>query len=69
MKIRVNGEEQEIPQNMTIQAFMEDYVKQRGLDLTLFTVAVNFCFQPWGQWDIKLAAGDNLEIIRFIGGG
>lgn len=69
MRIRVNGEEREIPQDMTIQAFMEDYVRQRGLDLTLFTVALNFCIQPWGQWDIRLAEGDNLEIMRFIGGG
>lgn len=69
MRIRVNGEEREIPQDMTIQAFMEDYVRQRGLDLTLFTVVLNFCIQPWGQWDIRLAEGDNLEIMRFIGGG
>lgn len=69
MKIRVNGADLEIADGMTLQAYMADYVRQQGLDLTLYTVALNYCLQPYGQWDIPLAEGDNLEIIRFIGGG
>lgn len=70
MKIRANGDVQEITPAMTIRQYLDGYLLQRGLDITLVSVELNFRIPPREQWDtIRLEDGDNLEIIRFIGGG
>lgn len=70
MRIRVNGEEQAIASGMTIQAYLDGYLRLRGFDGTLVSVELNFQVRPRQMWDrIRLSEGDNLEIIRFVGGG
>jgi len=70
MKIQVNGFWQEIDEGLTIQDFMNGWLKQRRFDDTLVSVELNFLVRPRQSWSgIRLSDGDILEIVRFVGGG
>lgn len=66
MKITVNGKVEEIQGEPTIGA----YLKARGIDTKMVVVEWNFTTPPREQWErIILEEGDNLEIIKIMGGG
>lgn len=66
MKITVNGIQKEVTGRLTVTQYLE----QNGYEKTLVLVEHNFKSSPREQWnEIFLDEGDNLEIIRFIGGG
>ncbi len=66
MKIMANGTEYEIDAQLSVSQFL----KFRGYEKTLVSVEHNFTMLPRERWDdTLLEEGDNVEIIRFIGGG
>ena len=66
MKIQVNGEVREIPEGTTVSALL------RALEVPENRVAVerNRRVVDRGRFEAEeLAAGDRLEVVRFVGGG
>ena len=66
MKIKVNGEETQIEKDLTILMLLERLV------IDPHTVVVEYNYQvplreTWGE--MMLQEGDNIEIVRFMGGG
>lgn len=70
MRIQVNGSWQEVEEGLTIQDFLDSWLKRRSYDNTLVSVELNFLVRPRQSWPgIHLADGDIVEIVRFVGGG
>ncbi|MHB0998746.1 MAG: sulfur carrier protein ThiS [Armatimonadota bacterium] len=66
MHIFVNGKETEIAEPLTVAMLIE----KKGLDPGTVVVEHNMVILPKEEWSqAVLAAGDNLEIIAFVGGG
>lgn len=66
MKILVNGQEQEITPPVSIS----EYLMRKGYERTLVSVELNFHIIFREHWEkTLLQEGDNMEIIRFVGGG
>jgi sulfur carrier protein len=66
MKITVNGKTEELAQSMSIS----DYLQFIQMDTMLVVIEWNFTTPPRDQWSrIMLGEGDNLEIIKIVGGG
>ena len=66
IEVTVNGETRSVPADLTLTGFLE------LLDLDPRKVAVerNLEIAPRSQYEaIKIAAGDRLEIVQFVGGG
>jgi thiamine biosynthesis protein ThiS len=65
MKIRLNGEERGFDGG-TVAALVEEL----KLDARKVAVEVNLAIVPRALYgEMKLSAGDAVEIVRFIGGG
>lgn len=66
MKLTINGIQEELAQALTIT----DYLKYKGYDTKLVVIEWNFATYPREEWpQILLREGDNLEIIKIVGGG
>jgi thiamine biosynthesis protein ThiS len=66
MELMVNGVRQEMPAPLSIS----DYLAEKGYEWTLVSVELNFNIVKRDKWTATfLTDGDNLEIIRFVGGG
>ncbi len=66
MEITVNGELKRIPASCTVQGLVADL----ALDARQIAVERNLAIVPRSAYgDTHLAAGDRVEIVRFIGGG
>lgn len=66
MRVRVNGEDRELPEGATVQVMLET------LAIRPDRVAVerNRLVVRRATWsDTRLADGDELEILTFVGGG
>jgi sulfur carrier protein len=64
--IQVNGETRETPQGTTISILLA----QLGLNSGRVAVEYNLQILPKTQWDrTRVANGDRLEIVQFVGGG
>jgi len=66
MELTVNGEPQDLPAPLSVAELLA------RLDLTPNRVAVevNEDVVPRGTYDVRrLAAGDRVEIVHFVGGG
>ena len=66
MKLRVNDQERELPEGTTVALLLE------RLALAAERVAVerNGAIVPRGDYgEARLAEGDSLEIVQFVGGG
>ena len=64
--IQVNGENRQTVAGTTVTALLADLGLNRG------PVAIEYNLQilPKTKWDeTKIAAGDRLEIVQFVGGG
>jgi sulfur carrier protein len=66
MKIRVNGDEREVPEGLTVQTL----IGHLGLDEGPVAVERNREVVPRAEHpSTSLAEGDELEIVHFVGGG
>ena len=66
ISIVVNGEERTIPQGDTITGL----IRSLGLDPERLAVELNRRIVKRAQWSSTvLAAGSQLEIVQFVGGG
>lgn len=66
MRIRVNGEEREIADGVTVAALLESL----GLRAPRVAVEVNLEVVPRARYaERRLAEGDVVEIVSFVGGG
>ena len=64
--VRVNGEEQHLENEMTLQDFLE----QEGYQTGRIAVEKNGGIVPKSQYaETLLHSGDVLEIVSFVGGG
>ena len=66
MVIRVNGQEREVREEMTLEALLESL----GIKMEGMAVDVNKEVVPKGRFSgTILRPGDSIEIIRMVGGG
>lgn len=66
MNVMVNGKEYETETPISVSQLLI----RKGYEKTLVSVELNFTMLPKEQWDnTLLSENDNIEIIRFIGGG
>ncbi len=66
MKIIVNGQEKQYPQEMSIQKVLEDL----SLIGKVMAAAVNMNIVKQNNWNsYHLKDGDKLELLDFVGGG
>ena len=66
MQITVNGKPEALDLPLPIAA----YLQEKGYDTKLVVIEWNFATYPGDAWpDLMLEEGDNLEIIKIVGGG
>jgi sulfur carrier protein len=66
MLITANGKRLDIQSGMTLHSFLE----MRGMKPETVVIEYNYNLPPKETWtEIVLAEGDNLEIIKMMGGG
>jgi len=66
MKIRLNGEEREVPEGISIL----ELLGRLGVENRNLAIEHNREFLEPDQLEaIRLGEGDSLEIVRFVGGG
>ncbi|HWI54735.1 MAG TPA: sulfur carrier protein ThiS [Desulfobacteria bacterium] len=66
MKVKVNGKEIDLEKGTTILSLLES----RGLNPSMVVIEYNHDIPKRETWgDICINEGDNVEIIRFLGGG
>jgi thiamine biosynthesis protein ThiS len=64
--VEVNGETREAPAGTNVVGLLE----QLGLNTGRVAIEYNFKILPRAQWEsTRLAVGDRLEIVQFVGGG
>ncbi|HEX2954349.1 MAG TPA: sulfur carrier protein ThiS [Bacillota bacterium] len=66
MNVMVNGVNEELQPSITIS----EYLTCKAIDTKLVVVEWNFTMLPREAWNqLQISEGDNLEIIKIIGGG
>lgn len=66
MKVKLNGKDVELENKMSILALLA----WKGIIPSTVIVEHNFNIPERGKWkDIEINEGDNVEIIKFMGGG
>ena len=66
MKIRLNGEEREVTENLTVA----ELVGELGLSPRQVAVEVNRELVPRSERDTaRLSEGDEIEMVTLVGGG
>ena len=66
MKVQVNGQTQDVPDGVTLRAFLES----KGINPNVVACEVNERIVKRAQLpEVTLKEGDVLEIIQMIGGG
>lgn len=66
ISIRVNGKPRQVPRDFSVRALVE----QLGLEPGLVAVERNGEVVPRREHErVQLAAGDELEVVTFVGGG
>ena len=64
--VEVNGETRETPAGTNVVGLLE----QLGFNTGRVAIEYNFKILPRAQWEsTRLAVGDRLEIVQFVGGG
>ena len=64
--ILVNGENRETPAGTTVLSLLD----QLGLNAGRVAIEYNLQILPKTKWnETKVAPGDRLEIVQFVGGG
>jgi len=66
MEIKVNGEMRTIKDNSTLL----DLINELGIEAKVMAAAVNMQIVKKESWEnAKLATGDTVELLDFVGGG
>ena len=65
MTIRVNGEERDVPEGQTLRALVEAH----NLKPEKVAIELNRRLARADKYDLPLEAGDEVEIVTFVGGG
>ncbi len=66
MRVRINGNEVELPDGATAR----DALVSLGVSVEAVAVAVNRTVVPRSRQDThRLAPGDEIEVVRAVGGG
>ncbi len=66
MKLRVNGEEREVADSLTVSRLLESF----EIDPRRVAVEVNLEVVPKARYgQVSLSPGDQIEIVNFVGGG
>ena len=66
MTIRLNGEPYELPESITVRGLLE----RLGIDPRVVAVEHNLTIvKRQRQDDVVIREGDEVEIVRFVGGG
>lgn len=66
MKLRVNGEEQHFPSDISLK----ELISQMGLKDLRFAVAINREVIPRSELlKVQIKDGDDIEIVHAVGGG
>ena len=66
ISVQVNGEKRELTAGTTVRQLLE----QLGLNPARVAIEYNLTILPKGKWEqTRMAAGDKLEIVQFVGGG
>lgn len=66
MRVAINGKEEELPAELTVAQLLE----RRGIHTTLVAVEHNGRILRRAEFpDLRIAPGDRLEIVHFVGGG
>lgn len=66
MEIRVNGEQHDLPQAMSVV----ELLKHLGLRGDRVAIERNMEILPRREWEAtRVAAGDSFEIVQLVGGG
>jgi thiamine biosynthesis protein ThiS len=66
MTLRLNGEERNFPEGLTVAAL----VSQLGMKPDRVAVELNLEILPRALWEATtLKDGDRLEVVHFVGGG
>jgi thiamine biosynthesis protein ThiS len=66
MKVKINGDVQDVPDGITVSALLEHL----GMPLNRVAVERNLDILPRASWAAtQVAANDSYEIVHFVGGG
>lgn len=66
MKLRINGQEWDLPEGSTVAVLVE----QLGMTKDRVAIERNGAIVPKADYDRAfLAEGDTLEVVQFVGGG
>ena len=66
MQIQINGEAREVPDGLNVP----DLLAHLGLNPSRVAIERNLGVLPRAVWhSTRVAAGDRLEIVQFVGGG
>jgi sulfur carrier protein len=66
LQVQINGENRDIPD----QSNLEDLVRELSLTPARIAIELNRSVIRRREWaDTKLADGDRIEIVHFVGGG
>jgi thiamine biosynthesis protein ThiS len=65
VKIRVNGDEREVPDGQTLRAL----VGSHNLKPEKVAIELNRRLARADKYDLPLKDGDEVEIVTFVGGG
>jgi sulfur carrier protein len=66
MKVKINGDAQDIPDGLTVSALLEHL----AMPVNRIAVERNLEILPRAKWaETRVAANDSYEIVHFVGGG
>jgi sulfur carrier protein len=66
MKVRINGDEREIPEGLTVAALLGHL----GMASDRLAIERNFDILPRADWKTTtVQPNDSFEIVHFVGGG
>lgn len=66
MKVRINGDQREIPDGLTVTAMLDHL----GMARDRVAIERNFDILPRANWQTTVVqANDSFEIVHFVGGG
>jgi sulfur carrier protein len=66
MKVKINGDVQDVPDGLTVSALLEHL----AMPTARVAIERNLTILPRAQWaETQVASDDSYEIVHFVGGG
>jgi thiamine biosynthesis protein ThiS len=66
VRVRLNGEEREIAAGLTVRSLLESLELHPALVVVEHNRAI---LDRASYHDVRIAEGDNIELVHFVGGG